>query len=324
MIEKIPSYFRIIKKIGEGGMALIYLVLNRRNGEKYAIKILNSHKKDSHADKKRFEQEIKLTKKVNSDKVIKVYAHKWNEDIQYILMEYVEGKTLSEYLKSKKRLSLEEVIDISMQIAEGFMAIHKINIVHRDIKPSNIIITGSGNIKIIDFGIAITNDSERLTREDSIIASPHYLAPELVEREKPSVLSDIYSLGILMFEMITGNTPYKDNSPALIIQMHKNNDVPHVNKIFKNIPQSLTNVIIKATARNKSLRHKNMEELYEDLSTSLDSSRAFEKEFLLVDKKRRTFIEIVNSKIFILLLFLFFTISLITIIILLLFMENIW
>ena len=324
MIEKIPSYFRIIKKIGEGGMALIYLVLDKRNNEKYAIKILNSSKKDSHADKKRFEQEIKLTRKINSNKVIKVYDFQWNEDIQYILMEYVEGKTLSEYLKSKKRLTLEEVVDISMQIAEGFMAIHKINIVHRDIKPSNIIIISDGNIKIIDFGIAITNDSTRLTREDSIIASPHYLAPELAEREKPSILSDIYSLGILMFEMITGNTPYKDNSPALIIQMHKNNDVPHVNKIFKNIPQSLANVIIKATARNKMLRHKNMEELHKDLSTSLDSSRGFEKEFSLVEKRRKTIFEIINSKIFILLLSLFFTISLIVIIVLLATMENLW
>ncbi len=324
MIEKIPSYFKLIRKIGEGGMAVIYLVLDKRNNEKYAIKILNSNNKDSHANKKRFKQEIELTKQVYSDKVIKVYGYEWNDKIQYILLEYVEGKTLKDYLSNKKRLTPEEAIDITTQLAKGLEAIHKVGIIHRDIKSSNILISSHGQVKIIDFGIAITNDSERYTREDSVIGSPHYIAPEISEREKLTILSDIYSLGIILYEMIIGETPYKENNAALIIQMHKKNDVPNVNKIFKNLPQSLANVIIKATARNKKLRHKNMKELYEDLSTCLNNSRIGEKPFLLVTKKRKTLIEFLNSKLFLIFLFSFLTLILLIIILILFFEEFLW
>lgn len=296
MRESINSKYKVTRKIGSGGMAEIYLAYDRDTGKRVAIKILHPSKSGSYADKKRFQYEIKLTAKVDSPFVVKIFDWNWDEKSQYIVMEYIEGETLKQYVQSKTRLTVDECVEFSKQLALGMYAIHNAGIIHRDIKSTNIIVDAHGQIKIIDFGIAITDDSERLTRTDNIVGSPQYIAPELIEKEPPSERSDIYSLGILMFEMLTGNVPFNEKTPFETVKMHQSSVVPQVNKIFPNIPQSLANVIIKSTAREKGKRYEDMYKMFEDLDTCLDNSRLYEERYVLTETKRKTFYEIVTSK----------------------------
>ncbi|NQZ66037.1 MAG: serine/threonine protein kinase [Mycoplasmatales bacterium] len=296
MIELLTGKFKFIRKIGKGGMAEIYLAIDRDTGEQVAIKLLHPDKKDSYADKKRFLHEINLTKKVDSPYVVKIHDWEWNDEIQYIVMDYIEGETLKSYIQSKSRLNVDEVVDFSKQLSLGFEAIHKAGIVHRDVKSTNIIITSHGQVKIIDFGIAISDESERLTKTDNIIASPQYIAPELINMEKATAKSDIYSLGIIVFEMLTGDVPFKGNDAYKTVLQHQNSNIPHVNKVFDNIPQALANIVIKATAKNPSKRYPNMYSMYEDLSNCLSNSRAFEPILVLADKPKTSFMQKVNSK----------------------------
>lgn len=296
MIELLREHYNIIRKIGKGGMAEIFLAMDRETNDYVAIKILHPDKKDSYADKKRFLEEIKLTKKVDSPYVVKIIDFKWTDDIQYIVMEYIEGETLKDYVASKTRLTVDETVEFTKQLALGFDAIHKAGIVHRDLKATNIIISPHGQVKIIDFGIAITDESERLTKTDNIVASPQYIAPELVNLENPTVQSDVYSLGILMYEMLTGSVPFNGKDAYQTVIMHQQKVVPHVNKVFNNIPQSLANVVILATAKKKDKRYKTMYDLYRDVKTSLDNSRLYEEPVNLNEKPKKSFMDRINSK----------------------------
>ena len=226
-------------------MAEIYSAIHKKTGNKVAIKILHPENKDSYTAKKRFKEEIELTSKVNSPYVVRIYDWRWDDQIQFIVMEYIQGNTLKDYIQSKTRLTIDEAVDICKQLTLGFEAIHKAGIIHRDIKATNVVITNHGRAKIIDFGIAITEESNRYTKTDNIIASPQYLAPELVELEDASPSSDIYSLGILLYEMLTGSLPYHNEDQYQLVLMHKDKVVPHVNKMFPNIPQALANVVYK-------------------------------------------------------------------------------
>lgn len=295
-MELLKDRYKIIRKIGKGGMAEIYLAMERGTNEYVAIKILHPDKKDSYADKKRFLEEIKLTKKVDSPYVVKVFDWAWDDNIQYIVMEYIDGVTLKEYVQSKTKLTIDEAVDFSKQLALGFDAIHKAGIVHRDIKATNIVVSGHGQVKIIDFGIAITDESERLTRTDNIIASPQYIAPEIVNLGTATNQSDIYSLGILIYEMLTGSVPFNGADAYQTVMMHKQKTVPQVNKIFNNIPQALANVVIKATAKKNEKRYSSMYFLYKDLATCLDNSRLYEEPLNLSEKPKKTFSQMVNSK----------------------------
>lgn len=318
MVELLDKKYKKLMKIGKGGMAEIFLVQDRTTKEKYAIKILHPDRKDSYADKKRFLEEINLTKKVQSPYVVKIIDWEWNDDIQYIVMEYIQGETLKEYIYSKTKLTVDEAVDFTKQIALGFNSIHKSGIVHRDLKSTNIIVSDHGQIKIIDFGIALTKESDRLTKTDNIIASPQYIAPELVSLEEPTKKSDIYSLGILMYEMLIGSLPFNGKNAVETIIMHRDKEVPHVNKILSTIPQSLTNVIIKATAKKPDSRHSTMYELYKDVDSSLSLERIYEPLLVLDSKQsKKTLLEIINSKWILFILFGILIIILISIIVVL-------
>ena len=296
MVEYIRDKYKLIRKIGSGGMAEIYLAHERDTGKSVAIKILHPDRKNSYADRRRFQHEIELMKKVESPYVVKIYDWEWNDNIQYIVMEYIDGETLKEYIQKKGKVTVDETVEYTKQIALGFDAIHRVGIVHRDIKSTNIIVTELGQVKIIDFGIAITEESERLTRTDNIIASPQYIAPELIEQKPPTKKSDIYSLGILMYEMLTGNVPFSGKTAYDTVRKHQTSQVPHVNKVYDYIPQSLANVIIKSTAKKPEKRYDTMYELYKDVLTCLDSSRAYEEVINLTTKKKKNFFSIMNSK----------------------------
>ena len=296
MIESLKKDYEIIRKIGAGGMAEIFLAKDKTTGKEVAIKLLHPDKKSSHVAKKRFKSEIELTKQVKSPYVIKIYNAVWNNDIQYIVMEYVDGHILKNYIAKRSRLTVDEAIEFMKQLTLGFEEIHSKGIIHRDVKASNIMVSDYGSIKIIDFGIALTEDSDRFTKTGNVIGSVHYIAPEILEQKPPTLQSDIYALGILMFEMLTGEVPFKENDALSTALKHKKSTVPHVNKSFQNIPQSVANIVIKATAKDLDKRYKSMYEFYKDITTALSKERLYEPVLNLSAKQRKTFGQVMNSK----------------------------
>ncbi|MBR4025887.1 MAG: serine/threonine protein kinase, partial [Mycoplasmataceae bacterium] len=162
--------------------------------------------------------------------------------------------------------------------------IHAQNIVHRDLKTSNVMITNTGQVKIIDFGIAISDDSSRFTQTGKVIGSVHYLAPELIDKQEASPQSDIYALGIILYEMLIGNPPHRGKTPIETALKHKTEPIPQVNKIYPNIPQALSNIVVKATAKKKELRYQSMRQLEADLADCLSQKRMTEKPIVLDDK----------------------------------------
>ena len=299
MIEVLKEKFRIVRKIGAGGMAEIYLAVNKETNEQVAIKILHPEQRNNIIHKKRFLSEIKLTKKIDSPYVVKIKDYVWEEHIQYIVMDYIDGDILKDYVSKRTRLTVDEAVEFSKELALGLEEIHANGIVHRDVKASNIMVSEHGQIVIIDFGIAVNGESERLTRTDNVIGSVQYIAPEILEQKPITKLSDIYALGIIMFEMLTGTVPFTGKGVLETAMKHKNEEVPHVNKLFPNIPQSLANIVIKATAKNMSERYKSMFELYKDLDVCLSNEKALEQPLILSNKKqKKSIVGLVNSKWF--------------------------
>ena len=296
MIESLKEDYEIIRKIGAGGMAEIYLAKDLVTGKEVAIKLLHPEKKSSYVAKKRFKSEIELTKQVSSSYVIKIFKAVWTEDIQYIVMEHVNGHILKNYIAKRSRLTVDETIEFMKQLTLGFQEIHSKGIIHRDIKASNIMVSDYGTIKIIDFGIALNSESDRFTKTNNVIGSVHYIAPEILEQAPLTLQSDIYALGVLMFEMLTGEVPFKENDALSTALKHKKSTIPHVNKSFQNIPQSVANIVIKATAKDLSKRYQSMLDFYKDISVALSNEKMYEPVLNLNAKKRKTFSQMMNSK----------------------------
>lgn len=188
-------------------------------------------------------------------------------------MEYVEGKTLKQLLKRRGSLTITEVIDIMSQVTDGMAHAHDSYIIHRDIKPQNIMILDNGMIKITDFGIAMALNSTQLTQTNSVMGSVHYLPPEQAAGKGSTIRSDIYSMGILMYELLTGQVPYKGDNAVEIALKHLKEPLPSIRKILPELPQSIENIILKATAKNPQNRYKDAREMHQDIITALDESR---------------------------------------------------
>ena len=298
MIEILKEKYTIVRKIGAGGMAEIYLAIDKATQEQVAIKILHPEQRNNIIHKKRFLSEIKLTQKVDSPYIVRILDYVWEDHIQYIVMEYIEGEILKDYISKRSRLTVDEAVEFAKELALGLEEIHNNGIVHRDVKASNIMVSEHGQIKIIDFGIAVNGESERLTRTGNVIGSVQYIAPEILEQKPITKLSDIYALGIILYEMLTGSVPFKGKTVIDTAMKHKREEIPHVNKMFPNIPQSLTNIVIKATAKNLSQRYKSMFAMYKDLDVCLSNEKSLEEPLMLSKKKKRTIVSLVNSKWF--------------------------
>lgn len=195
-------------------------------------------------------------------------------------MEYVDGKTLKQVLKQRGHLSVSEVVDIMLQVTDGMAHAHDAYIIHRDIKPQNIMILSNGMIKITDFGVATALNSTQLTQTNSVMGTVHYLPPEQASGKGSTIKSDIYSMGIMMYELLAGFVPYKGDSAVEIALKHLKEPLPSVRKIYPDIPQSIENVIIKATAKNPKNRYKDAREMHEDIKTAMDESRQNELRYV--------------------------------------------
>ncbi|MGL5617756.1 MAG: serine/threonine-protein kinase [Metamycoplasmataceae bacterium] len=300
-IPHLPKKYQILREIGSGGMAKVYLALNQETNQKVAIKTLLTDPNMPLTNKNRFKEELRLAKYISSPYVVKFYEGNYNNETQYLVMEYVEGKMLKDYIEEQGRLNVDEAVNFATQIAKGFAEIHAQNIIHRDLKTSNVMVSTLGEIKIIDFGIAISDDSVRYTQTGRVIGSVHYMAPEIVNQEGATPQTDVYALGIILYEMLIGETPFKGKDALETALKHRKEEIKPVNQIFPSIPQALANVVAKATAKNKDDRYLSMRQLAQDLSTCLNQNRITEKKINLDSssaKPKKDWKEIVNSKAF--------------------------
>ena len=271
--------FEIQGEIGSGGMAQVFKAFDKEKNRMVALKKILVDPSAPTSHKQRFKGEIQLAKKIRSDYVVRFYEGCYSGNIQYLAMEYVRGRTLKDMINTQGRLQPDQAVDYAIQIARGFSDIHVQEIVHRDLKPSNIMITNNNDVKIIDFGIAISYDSVRLTQTGKVIGSVHYLAPELIDHEEATVQSDIYALGIILYEMLIGKPPHQGKNAIATARKHQTDVITPVNRIYPNIPQALANVVIKATAKNKIHRYQSMREMEKDLSTCLSQRRILDQPF---------------------------------------------
>ena len=275
--QKINDRYQIIRTIGEGGMANVYLAHDLILDRDVAVKILRGDLADDEKFVRRFQREAIAASSLSHPNIVEMYDVGEDDGKYYIVMEYVDGKTLKNLIKKRGGLTLPEVIDIMTQLTSAIACAHDSNIIHRDIKPQNVLIKEDGLVKITDFGIAMALNSNELTQTNSVMGSVHYLPPEQANGKGATVKSDIYSLGIVMFELLTGQLPFKGENAVEIAIKQMKNQIPSVCNINSLIPQSVENIILKACAKNPKNRYANVVEMYNDIQTCLDEERLNEK-----------------------------------------------
>lgn len=275
--QKINDRYEIRKLIGEGGMANVYLGYDTILERDVAIKVLRGDLADDEKFVRRFRREAQSASLLNHPNIVQIYDVGEDDGNFYIVMEFINGQTLKQLIKKRGKLSVPEVVDIMSQLTDGLAHAHDSYIIHRDIKPQNIMILDDGMVKITDFGIAMAINASDLTQTNSVMGSVHYLPPEQASGKGSTIKSDIYSLGIMMYEMLAGVMPFRGETAVEIAMKHLKNPMPSITKVNSAVPQSVENIILKATAKNPKNRYNNVRELYDDLKTCQDKSRKDEK-----------------------------------------------
>ncbi len=274
--QKISDRYQIIKSIGEGGMANVYLAYDTILDRNVAVKVLRGDLSSDEKFVRRFQREALAASSLTHPNIVEVYDVGEDNGEYYIVMEYIEGKHLKNLLKKRGKLTLSEAVDIMLQITDGMAAAHDSYIIHRDIKPQNIMILENGLVKITDFGIAMAMNATQLTQTNSVMGSVHYLPPEQASGQGSTLQSDIYSMGIVMFELLTGELPFKGDNAVEIALKHLKEPIPDIREKLPNVPNSIYNIIKRATAKNPKNRYHDAREMHEDLLTCLDDTRANE------------------------------------------------
>ena len=271
--DNINDRYEIIGVIGEGGMANVYLAQDTILNRKVAVKVLRGDLANDDKFVRRFQREALSASSLSHPNIVEMYDVGEEDGQYYIVMEYIEGKTLKQLVKKRGSLTVPEVIDIMLQLTSGLACAHDAYIIHRDIKPQNILILENGLVKITDFGIAMAINNSQLTQTNSLLGSVHYLPPEQAGGQGSTMKSDIYSLGILMYEMLMGKIPFNGDNAVEIAMKHISDSLPSVRENNHKIPQSIENIIRKATAKNPRNRYNDVKEMHADLETALDESR---------------------------------------------------
>ena len=276
--------YRILKQIGRGGMADVYLAKDLiLDGEEVAVKVLRTNYQTDPIAVARFQREARAMADLDHPHIVRITDIGEEEGQQYLAMEYVAGLDLKRYIKEHHPLSNEEAVRIMGQILLAMRLAHTRGIVHRDLKPQNILLTPDGTAKVTDFGIAVAFAETSLTQTNSMLGSVHYLSPEQARGSKATVQSDIYAMGIIFYEMLTGHIPYDGDSAVTIALQHFQKPLPSVIAENPSVPQALENVVIKATAKKLTDRYKSVAEMYVDLSSSLSYNRRNEPKLVFDD-----------------------------------------
>jgi len=271
--QKINDRYEIIRLIGEGGMANVYLAYDIILDRKVAVKVLRGDLAEDEKFVRRFQREAIAASSLNHPNIVEVYDVGEDDGKYFIVMEYVDGKTLKSLVKKRGALTLPEVIDIMLQLTSAIGCAHESYIIHRDIKPQNVIILEDGRVKVMDFGIAAQLNSNDLTQTNSVMGTVYYLPPEQANGNVTTAKSDIYSLGILMYELVVGKVPFKGDSPVEVAIKQMREKIPDITLANPDIPQSIENIILRACAKNPKNRYDSVEEMREDLETALDKDR---------------------------------------------------
>ncbi|MBR5754485.1 MAG: protein kinase [Erysipelotrichaceae bacterium] len=286
MSEYIGNRYRIVKLIGKGGMADVYLAYDEILKREVAIKILKSDMSDDDVALERFKREAGAVTQLSHPNIVDVYDVGDDGDKHYIVMEYVKGYTLKQLIKKRGPIPYKESVWLIKQLAGALLEAHRNNVIHRDVKSQNVLIKDDGTVKLSDFGIAVASGSMQLTSKDSVLGSVHYLAPELSRGKQATMQSDIYSLGIVFYELLTGDVPYKAETPVQVALKHIKENIPSVRSFDPSIPQSVENIIIKATAKNPSNRYRNIALMLQDLNDCLKKEHLNDPKVVLGSETR--------------------------------------
>ena len=272
--------YKIQTLIGTGGMAAVYLAKDLILDRLVAIKVLRLDFRQNNDAMRRFRREALSATQLTHPNIVGVYDVGQSQEMNYIVMEYVEGTDLKDYIRQRGALHPIEAVRIMMQIVSAIAAAHQNRIIHRDIKPQNILIDREGNVKITDFGIAVALSDTSLTQTNTLLGSVHYLSPEQARGGMATIQTDIYALGIVLYELLTGRVPFDGESAVSIALKHFQEPLPPVVNPTAMVPQSLENIVLKATAKDPINRYRSCYEMFQDLKTCLDSTRLYEKKFV--------------------------------------------
>ncbi|MDP2813043.1 MAG: Stk1 family PASTA domain-containing Ser/Thr kinase [Erysipelotrichaceae bacterium] len=295
MSEMIKNRYMIVSRLGEGGMADVYLAVDTLLNREVAIKVLRGELSTDHVSLLRFKREANAASTLNHPNIVEIYDVGEEAGKHFIVMEVVRGKTLKQLISQRGAMEKEEALAIMKQLIVAVSEAHRKNIIHRDIKPQNVLIKDDGTVKIADFGIALAQDAMQLTQTDAVMGSVHYLAPECARGEAASNQSDVYSLGIVLYELLRGDVPFTGEAPVQIAIKHMREDIPSIREFNPTLPQSLENIIIKATAKNKLLRYQSAKDMSDDLLTCLSVARAKEAKVIFVDDDAEGSTTVINQ-----------------------------
>ena len=271
--------YRIKSRIGGGGMANVYLGYDIILKRDVAIKVLRPEFANDPEFIERFDREAQAATSLSHPNIVSIYDVGEEDNILYIVMEYVDGPTLKEYVMKNGPLQVEEALDIMEQLTSAIQHAHETGLIHRDIKPQNVLIDRNGKVKITDFGIAVALSATALTQTNSVLGSVHYLSPEQARGGKATKLSDIYSLGIVFYELLTGQLPFTGQSPVSIALKHLQDDTPSVRKLNPSIPQSVENIILQSTAKDPFYRYSSVAEMQDAIVVALNPEKRNEPLF---------------------------------------------
>ncbi|MGM0214653.1 Stk1 family PASTA domain-containing Ser/Thr kinase [Enterococcus sp. AZ109] len=273
----INGRYKVIASIGSGGMANVFLAHDLILDRDVAIKVLRFNFQNDQTAIRRFQREALAATELVHPNIVSVYDVGEEDDMQYLVMEYVRGMDLKRYIQTHYPIPYTKIVDIMQQILSAVSLAHAHGIIHRDLKPQNVLIDQEGVVKITDFGIAIALSETSLTQTNSLLGSVHYLSPEQARGSMATKQSDIYALGIILYEMMTGKVPFDGESAVTIALKHFQDTIPSVKVFDPEAPQSLENIVMNATAKDPADRYKTAEEMSEDLATALSPERQNER-----------------------------------------------
>jgi eukaryotic-like serine/threonine-protein kinase len=295
--KRISGRYKIMDMIGGGGMANVYLVHDMILDRDVALKMLRLDFANDEEFIRRFHREAQSATSLAHPNIVSIYDVGEEDGLYYIVMEYVEGQTLKQYIQQHAPLRVDEALEIMKQLTSAISHAHQNHIVHRDIKPHNILVDRNGNVKITDFGIAMALSATSITQTNSVLGSVHYLSPEQARGGAANKKSDIYSLGIVLFELLTGRLPFSGESAVSIALKHLQSETPSPKRWNPTLPQSVENIVLKATAKDPFHRYNSVEELEEDLYTALDPNRIDEEKFSIpLDDEATKAIPVITSE----------------------------
>lgn len=269
--------YKVMTELGQGGMGRVYRVLDTKINEEVALKLIRSDIAEDDVTLERFNNELKTARKISHRNVCRMFHLEEEGGFHYITMEYVPGINLKSFIKRSGQLTVHKTVSISRQVCEGLQEAHRMGIVHRDLKPQNVIIDEEGNARIMDFGIALSYKTERLTSQGMLIGTPEYMSPEQVEAKPVDARSDIYNMGILLYEMLTGKLPFEGETPLSVAVKHLNQEPQNPQTYNVQIPDSLSQVILKCLEKNKERRYQTTRELCADLAKVEDELETGER-----------------------------------------------